>query len=373
MMRFIAALGAALALACGPAFAQGYVALDLGAAVQGAGLTFQDWTARGLNNRGQVVGTVLTRLDSGWTVRRAFVTGSNGVGITLLGTLGGAHSFGNDVNGSGQVAGFSYTSSDAHAFVTRPNASGMTDLGTPGYYSYAFAVNDRGQVTGQRVLPNGDLRAFLTGFGGTGLVDIAPLPGDAHTVGYDVNASGQVVGQSINAANSSYTAFVTGPNGAGLTNLGPFLYEGGYSGIRINDIGQVVRSIQVGTNINVALTGQNVSGLTDLGTLGGRFGYANGLNNLGQVVGYSATVSGERRAFVSALDGLSLVDLNSLVALGSTVLVDATGINDLGQIVANTADGRAFLLAPVPEPQALWLLAAGLVVLHLGARRRPVA
>lgn len=371
MKRFIGVVGAALAIWSGSAGAQSYVALDLGTLATGSNLAYLNWGAKGVNNSGQVVGTVQLQSNDGPLIS-GFVTGPNGVGMTYLTPTLSPFSFGNDINASGQVAG-TLLGPDVRAIVTGPNGTGLTNLGAPGDYGNAFAINDSGQVTGQRVLPNGETRAFLTGPGGTGLVDISPLPGDAHTGGYDVNAAGQVVGYSINSANAGPIAFVTGPNGTGLTNLGPFLYEGGYSGIRINDNGQVVRSIQVGINVNVALTGQNANGLTDLGTLGGLFGYANGLNNLGQVVGTSATASGERRAFVSSLDGLSLVDLNSLVSLGSTVLVDATGINDLGQIVANTADGRAFLLTPVPEPQALWLLAAGLVVLHLGALRRPVA
>lgn len=369
MMRFIAALGAALALACGPAFAQGYVALDLGAAVPGAGLTFQDWTARGLNNRGQVVGTVLTRLDSGWTVRRAFVTGPNGVGITLLGTLGGAHSFGNDVNDSGQVAGFSYTSSDAHAFVTGPGGLGLWDLGTPGLYSYATAINNRGQVSGMRNLANGSTRAFLTGPGGVGLTDIAPLPGQFHTVGIGINNSGQVVGYSQNATATALTAFVTGAHGVGVTALGDWLSDTANAGLRINDSGQIVRSIRSGLRVNVALTAANGVGMTDLGTLGGAYAYATDLNNLGQVVGYSATSSGERRAFVSAAGGQGQTDLNLLAGLGSTVLVGAWGINDLGQILANSADGRAFLLTPVPEPASLLLMTAGLMMLALLRRR----
>jgi probable HAF family extracellular repeat protein len=38
--------------------------------------------------------------------------------------------------------------------------------------------------------------------------------------------------------------------------------------------------------------------MVNLGTLGGNFSIAFGINDLGQVVGYSSTASGETRAFL---------------------------------------------------------------------------
>src|SRR3990172_2455848 len=59
--------------------------------------------------------------------------------VTDLGTLGGTESFGSGLNASGQVAGASYTTTDAayHTFLWKPTtpngASGTkTDLGTLG-------------------------------------------------------------------------------------------------------------------------------------------------------------------------------------------------------------------------------------------------
>ena len=85
------------------------------------------------------------------------------------------------------------------------------------------------------------------------------------------------------------------------------------------------------------------------------------------VVGYSSFAGdGFSHAFVYA-DG-SLVDLNNVTdGLGIQVLMDAVGINDAGQIVANSCSDFGYcapvLLTPVPEPAAAFLLLAGIPVL----------
>src|SRR5436309_1136980 len=74
-------------------------------------------------------------------------------GMFDLGTLGGPDSMANGISNSGQVVGWSLTSSDVnrfpHAF-SWTQAGGMVDLGMlgGGLNSAAFAVNDLGQVVG---------------------------------------------------------------------------------------------------------------------------------------------------------------------------------------------------------------------------------
>ncbi len=82
--------------------------------------------------------------------------------------------------------------------------------------------------------------------------------------------------------------------------------------------------------------------VTDLGTLGGKSSCAMAINESGQVVGYSATASGDSHAFLFSNDRMT--DLGTLGGKGDSA---AYGINDAGQVVgtASTAGGayHAFL------------------------------
>jgi probable HAF family extracellular repeat protein len=111
----------------------------------------------------------------------------------------------------------------------------------------------------------------------------------------------------------------------------------------------------------------------DLGTLGGAFSTAYGINNSGQVVGESYISGGGQHAFLYSGSG-SMQDLNDLInpASGWTLNV-ARSINDLGQIVGSgTIGGRShtFLLTPVPEPSTFVLLSIGILGLWAYAWRR---
>jgi probable HAF family extracellular repeat protein len=94
--------------------------------------------------------------------------------------------------------------------------------------------------------------------------------------------------------------------------------------------------------------------------LGGENSVAVGVNDMGQIVGYSDTPSGQD-AFLYT-DG-QMVDLNNLIDPSSGwSIVEADGINDDGQIVATGyQDGLGgefdtLLLTPVPEPVSASML-----------------
>jgi probable HAF family extracellular repeat protein len=133
----------------------------------------------------------------------------------------------------------------------------------------------------------------------------------------------------------------------------------------INDSGQVVGRSETATGSRHAfITGPNGVGMIDLGTLGGSFSSAADINEAGQVVGSSGTATGSEHAFVTGPHGTGMTDLNSLVHLPEgVILASATGINNVGQVVA---------IAVVPEPSSYALMLAGLALVGMVIRRREV-
>jgi probable HAF family extracellular repeat protein len=149
--------------------------------------------------------------------------------MTDLGTLGGGYSSATGINDAGRVVGdFTTDKGFTHAFITGPNGVGMTDLGTfgiadPGHpytFSAAYGINDAGQVVGQSYNEAKQDHAFITGPNGTGMTDLGTLGGDNFSSALGINDMGQVVGYSFTTSEGHSHAFITGPNGAGMTDLG---------------------------------------------------------------------------------------------------------------------------------------------------------
>jgi probable HAF family extracellular repeat protein len=97
----------------------------------------------------------------------------------------------------------------------------------------------------------------------------------------------------------------------------------------INSSGQVVGNSETGfpPAPTHALLWDEANGMTDLGTLGGRNSYAYGINAAGQVVGCSNTADGDTHAFLWTRD-TQMQDLGTLSGGNSCAL----SINDSGVI-----------------------------------------
>jgi probable HAF family extracellular repeat protein len=204
----------------------------------------------------------------------------------------------------------------------------MQDLGTlGGSYSYAWGINDNGQVAGTSRLPNSLKHAFRWQ-SGVGMLDLGTLPGGDYSDSGGINLGGQVTGG--------------GTLTIGGSDLHACLWRSGF-------------------------------GMQDLGTLGGSESFGRGINSKGQVIGESTIGNGNTHAFVwDAIGGMQ--DLNALIAPNSGwVLQGATAINNEGQIVGagtNPLGAQdAFLLTPLPEPSTIALMAAAAVPLSLALRR----
>jgi probable HAF family extracellular repeat protein len=141
----------------------------------------------------------------------------------------------------------------------------------------------------------------------------------------------------------------------------------------INDAGQVVGYSYAAAGGNAFLWQNGI--MTNLGELpgGGDDSFALGINNAGQVVGSSAATNGQS-AFLwqnGVMTDLSTV--SGVVGTGWS-LIEATAINDAGQIVGYGINPQgvtsAFILTPVPEPEVYLMMGAGVCLAGVIARRR---
>ena len=110
-------------------------------------------------------------------------------------------------------------------------------------------------------------------------------------------------------------------------------------------------------------------------TFGGESNYAWGVNNLGQIVGYSH-FSDELTYHAFLYDEGAMYDLNDLAPNSGWELREAQAINENGWIVGSGVNQfgqtHAFLATPnpVPEPTSIALLAIAVAGIGAALRRR---
>jgi probable HAF family extracellular repeat protein len=270
-----------------------------------------------------------------------------------LGTLGGSISTATAINDSGQVIGYAQTATASHHAFIWDSSNGMRDIGTLGGSSYAYFINSSGQVAGYSLTSSGG-HAFLWDIT-NGMRDLGSLGGN-YSYPTAINSSGQVVGYSNTASNEMCAFLWDSTNG--MRNLGN---PGGKSATpnAINDSGQVVGSYMLASGYQRrAFLWDSTNGMRDLGSLGGAYSDATALNSSGQVVGVSSPASSYDHAFLwDSTKGM--IDLNSLLSSNQSFFYLGYGwrITDLGLITGvGTIYGsytyHAFLASPIPTANA---------------------
>ena len=248
---------------------------------------------------------------------------------------GGLTSYAFAINDSGQVAGFSYAPGGARAVLYDDGT--ITDLGTLGGSSaVAHGISNAGYVVGYSFTATpGEAHAFF--HDGSVMHDLGTLYGTAK--GLDVNDSGQVVGyyQYSDSSTALHAFFYDFYGAAEMIDLG---YLGTHSvgqsqASSINEAGLVTGyatfdSSQYSHAFLYDANSENPV-MQDLGTLPGTnqqsSGY--GINELGHVVGQASVVAGiGSRYHMFLYDDTGMHDLGN-IGLETT----ATAVNDVGQVV----------------------------------------
>jgi probable HAF family extracellular repeat protein len=296
-------------------------------------------------------------------------------GMQDLGTLGGSQSYAFGINASGEVVGASDLSGDIvkHA-IKWTQAGGMQDLGTLSGFdsSFALGVNTSGQVAGYAFDSSDTQNCHAVLWGADGSIQDLGTLGGSVGVATGVNDSGVVSGYSDAGLGSPLVAFVwrasTGMQKLSSNNsianaIGPSTVAGYYVnkalvqhaamwgiGTGFKDLGTLGGSYSVAFGLNVqnivvgssevTRGGGNVhgfvwtksTGMKDLGTLpGGNYSAANAVNSHGVITGVANLSNGDQHAVVWSASG-TIVDIGTL----GGVAAYSTGINAAGQVAGSS-------------------------------------
>jgi probable HAF family extracellular repeat protein len=177
--------------------------------------------ATGINERGQVVGASGPCVSPNYLATGVLpprgVIWERGQ-ATDLGNLGGTQfTLPFAISSRGQVVGQSDLRGDVvfHGFLWQKvdtwQKGLMTDLGVlPGdVASFAFGLNDLGQVVGGSLDPNGNFRAYLWQNGVMTDLNTLVKPGSTSlylVFGNDINSSGEIAAYAFNPSNGEFRA-----------------------------------------------------------------------------------------------------------------------------------------------------------------------
>ena len=287
------------------------------------------WTdsiASAISNSGLVVGELFNS-STGDATAAAWT--SKGGWHVLDGGSSAPNSTALAVNGSQQIVGETFTNTTQHAFLWT-SSLGMQDLGTlGGDFSVAYGINELGGVVGvSTTTATGFGHAFLwTQSGGMQDLGVLDVGSNSGSIAYAINDHGTVVGGSTGKDGHLVAVFWANGQIHVLTGLARNPASSAYG---INKLNQIVGADSVPKSADTnAFLWTRTGGVQDLEFLAGTSsGTASGINSSGELAGYDVMPDGVQEAFVWTSSG----GIQGLGTLGGPSSA-ATGINDSGQVV----------------------------------------
>jgi probable HAF family extracellular repeat protein len=319
-----------VAICTSPMAAVRYTAKD----VTPAGTT--SCIARAVNASGQVVGDV-TNGEGGLS---GFVTAAGGNEPRVIPAPGWDWMFLVDINDTGVAVGYVRSNQGEvvrHPIFVDPGATTFKELGTLGGTSATVrAINNKGRLVGYSTLADGRYQAFEAKWPDTVM---RPIPGMTNAAG--VSESGVLSGYA------DLDTVITGKKGQGQTTVD--LVNGSRLWIMsMNDKGQIAGYYADAEGHEfAAVTGPNAEDPRSL-DIPSISSWAYRIGRDGSVIGEYFIDEVGYSAFIVTPKGRWL-DLNRWVQLDNgDSLAAAHGINDLGQIAANS-ETKCYLLTPIPQ------------------------
>ena len=248
------------------------------------------------------------------------------------------------MNNLGQVTGTATAGEHQAAFLyyysdKEEEMEAVGDLG-----SRAFAINPAGIIVGDAYFPS-QLRAVSHAalFNGGGVADLGTLKDQMFSRATGMNAMRQVVGYSGNQRDSAESRAFIWTSMTGMIDIGtlggPFAQA-----LAINDPGFVTGTSQTNEWVRsgathaftyqpLSITERNTKKMRDLGTLGGDSSYGMAINASNHVVGYSTISTADGRVHAFFHGGHKMIDLGTLGRDALNECSAALAVNNADQVV----------------------------------------